>query len=179
MMEISYASISIFARVKEDVNTVGNPRIKLRKPIHLLSPRDAQLHESNMPTGMPKNSNCRLDTMLKRTSNRGKNSKDSSIRYSPVRPQLLITDRVDPPRHAAGGFNEYIETMRRRKHVRFKDRSMAGQHLADKLQDYAHDPNAVVLGFAEVGVRRVCNWVRLDIFLSKNLRLPLNGSGNT
>jgi putative phosphoribosyl transferase len=60
---------------------------------------------------------------------------------------------------------------------RFKDRSMAGQYLADKLQDYANDPNAVVLGLPRGGVVVAFEVARelglpLDIFLVRKLGVP-------
>ena len=60
---------------------------------------------------------------------------------------------------------------------RFKDRSMAGQYLADKLHNYANDPNAVVLGLPRGGVVVAFEVARelglpLDIFLVRKLGVP-------
>src|SRR5512137_1536263 len=60
---------------------------------------------------------------------------------------------------------------------RFKDRSMAGQYLADKLQNYANDPNAVVLGLPRGGVVVAFEvagelGLPLDIFLVRKLGVP-------
>ncbi len=60
---------------------------------------------------------------------------------------------------------------------RFKDRSMAGRYLADKLQGYARDPNALVLGLPRGGVVVAFEVARelglpLDIFLVRKLGVP-------
>jgi putative phosphoribosyl transferase len=60
---------------------------------------------------------------------------------------------------------------------RFKNRSMAGQYLADKLQNYANDPNAVVLGLPRGGVVVAFEAAQelglpLDIFLVRKLGVP-------
>jgi putative phosphoribosyl transferase len=60
---------------------------------------------------------------------------------------------------------------------RFKDRSMAGQYLADKLQNYVNDKNAVVLGLPRGGVVVAFEVARelglpLDIFLVRKLGVP-------
>lgn len=60
---------------------------------------------------------------------------------------------------------------------RFKNRSMAGQYLADKLRNYVNDQNAVVLGLPRGGVVvafEVANelGLPLDIFLVRKLGVP-------
>jgi len=60
---------------------------------------------------------------------------------------------------------------------RFKNRSMAGHYLAGKLQDYAQDPNAIVLGLPRGGVVVAFEvagelGLPLDIFLVRKLGVP-------